>query len=72
MDVSILTGMVSEEEMEEERPELVKRLHETGQLEHYVAESPPPGRFMLAVLGGVLALGLGLALLIAIVLALFQ
>jgi cytochrome b subunit of formate dehydrogenase len=71
MDVSILTGMVSHEEMEEERPDLVKRLHAAGQLDEHIAESPPPPRFMLAVLGGVLGLSLGLILLAAILIALF-
>jgi cytochrome b subunit of formate dehydrogenase len=71
MDVSILTGMVSHQEMEEERADMVRRLQATGQLEQHVAESPPPGRFMLAVLGGVLGLSLGLMLLAWILIALF-
>ena len=71
MDVSILTGMVSEEEMREERPELVQRLLETGQLKEHLEEAPTTTRFMLAVVGGVLALTLGLALLAGILIAQF-
>jgi cytochrome b subunit of formate dehydrogenase len=71
MDISILTGLVSEEEMEEERPELVRRLRESGQLEQYIAETPPAHRLALAMVGGFLALGLGLALLLGILIALF-
>jgi cytochrome b subunit of formate dehydrogenase len=69
MDISILTGHVSEEEMQEERPELLRRLHESGQLDQYVAEPPSAGRLMLALFAGFLALGLGLALLIGMLIA---
>jgi cytochrome b subunit of formate dehydrogenase len=71
MDISILTGLVSEDEMEEERPELVRRLRESGQLEHYVTETPPAHTLTLAMLGGFIALGMGLALLVAILVAVF-
>jgi cytochrome b subunit of formate dehydrogenase len=71
MDISILTGVVSEEEMEEERPELVKRLKESGRMDQYITEAPAPANFTLAVLGGVLALSLGLALLVGILIAVF-
>ena len=33
MDMAVLTGLVSEEEMKEERPEYLARLREEGQLE---------------------------------------
>lgn len=71
MDISILTGLVSEEEMEEERPELVRRMKETGQLEQYLVETPSRGVILLHMLGGAAALTIGLLLLIAIVIALF-
>jgi hypothetical protein len=60
---------VSEEEMAEERPELVRRLRESGLLQEYVTETPPTHRLMFAMLGGALGLGLGLILLIAILIA---
>ncbi len=55
-----------------ERPELVKRLKESGRLDQYVTQAPAPANFTLAVLGGVLALTLGLALLAGILFALFS
>lgn len=69
MDISIFTGLVSEDEMEKERPELVKRLRETGQLEQYVTETPSSLSLTLATLGGFIALSIGLALLIGILIA---
>lgn len=69
MDISILTGLVSEEEMREERPELLSRLRETGQLEHYVTIAPPAHTLRLAMLGGFIGIGIGLALLIGILVA---
>lgn len=71
MDISILTGLVSEEELEEERPELVRRLKESGQLEQHLVETPSRGVMLLHMLGGAVALTIGLLLLIAIVIALF-
>lgn len=72
MDISILTGLVSEEEMEEERPELVKRLKQSGQLDQHLVETPSRLVLLLHMLGGAAALSIGLALLVAIVVALFQ
>lgn len=69
MDISILTGLVSEEEMAEERPELLRRLRESGRLEEYVAETPSARQRALAMLGGAVALSIGLALLIGIIAA---
>lgn len=71
MDISILTGLVSEEEMEVERPELVRRLRESGQLEQHLTETPPAHTLTMAMLGGFLALSIGLALLAAILIAMF-
>jgi len=71
MDISILTGVVSEHEMEEERPDMVRRLRETGRLEEHVTETPPARRLFFAILGGFIALSMGLALLAAILLAAF-
>ena len=66
MDISILTGLVSEEELEEERPELVQRLRESGQLERHVVETPSRPTLALFMLGGFIALLAGLALLAAV------
>ena len=71
MDISILTGLVSEEELEEERPELVERLRESGQLERHVVETPSHRTLLLAMLGGAIALLAGLALLAGILVAAF-
>jgi cytochrome b subunit of formate dehydrogenase len=69
MDVSIFTGLVSEDELEEERPEFVQRLRNSGQLEQRLAESPSRRTLAFAMLGGFVALSIGLALLVAIVAA---
>lgn len=71
MDISILTGLVSQEEMEEERPELVERLRNTGRLEQTLAETPSRGILLLAMLAGAVALAIGLALLVGILVAAF-
>jgi hypothetical protein len=69
MDISILTGLVSEEELGEERPELVARLREAGRLEQYFATTPSHLLMTLMMFAGFVGLVLGLALLVAIVLA---
>ena len=69
MDISIFTGLVSEQELEEERPELVRRLRTSGQLERHLATTPSRRTLVLAMLGGFVALSIGLALLAAILAA---
>jgi len=71
MDISILTGLVSEEELEEERPEFVQRLRAAGQFERRIAKTPSRRRLTLLMLGGFFAMSIGLALLAAIVAAVF-
>lgn len=71
MDISILAGLVSEEEMEEERPELLQRLRESGQLGQHVTETPSARSLILTILVGFVALGMGLALLVGILIAEF-
>jgi len=71
MDISILTGLVSEEEMAEERPELVERLQKTGQLDRIRVSTPSRRILLLTMLGGFIALGVGLALLVGILIAVF-
>jgi hypothetical protein len=62
---------VSEQDLEEERPELVQRLRESGQLEQRFVETPSHRTLALIMLGGFIALSLGLALLAAILAAAF-
>lgn len=69
MDISIFTGVVSEKEMEEERPEFLQRLQESGQLQQYVAVTPSARVLALTMLVGSLALSIGLALLVGILIA---
>lgn len=69
MDISILTGLVSQEEMAEERPELVARLRKMGRLEQTLAKTPSRGVLLLAKFAGAVALVIGLALLAAILAA---
>ena len=71
MDISIFTGLVSEEEMEEERPELAQRLRRSGQIEGHFTETPSRQTLVFAMLGGSIALLAGLALLAAILAAAF-
>ncbi len=71
MDMSILTGMVSVEELREERPEYYKRLKREGRLESLQSTIPSRGSSFLFALVGMFALVIGLALLVGIVLGLF-
>jgi len=68
-DMSILTGLVSEEEMREERPEYFARLEREGKLDEL--RTTVPSRCVLwgIRLTGYLALMIGLALLAGILLA---
>lgn len=69
MDLSILTGRVSVEELHEERPEYLERMRREGKLEQLKAEVPPREVLSFAVLSGTVALLAGLGLLAGIVLA---
>lgn len=72
MDTSIFTGLVSEEEMVEERPEQLERLQETGEVAQVRVAAPSRHILMLALVGGFIALSTGLALLIGILIATFS
>jgi cytochrome b subunit of formate dehydrogenase len=72
MDMSMLTGLVSEEELREERPELVERLKKADELERLRMETPPRSTLVLTMLGGFLAVAIGLALLLGILIAVFS
>ena len=67
MDMSILTGVVSEEEMRHERPELLARLQAEGRLEEVRTSAPERGRLCAVRIGGFVALFIGLAALAGII-----
>jgi cytochrome b subunit of formate dehydrogenase len=67
-DLSIFLGVVSEEEMEHERPEYVERLRREGRIGQLQTTVPPRRQLWLARAGGFLSLAVGLALLITILL----
>jgi cytochrome b subunit of formate dehydrogenase len=67
MDMSILTGVVSETEMEHERPELLARMEREGRIEELRAEAPDRMKLWLVRLAGFVALFLGLGSLAGII-----
>ncbi len=93
MDLSILTGLVDEEELREERPAYLDRIREKrlrqmkavgvqedrpeylewmreeGKLDQVCSTAPSRTGFSLIMLGGLVALGVGLSLLAGMVLA---
>ncbi len=71
LDMSILTGLTSEEELREERPEYYERLKREGRLELLQSPIPSRGSSFLLAMAGIFALLVGLALLVAIVIGLF-
>jgi cytochrome b subunit of formate dehydrogenase len=68
-DMSVLTGLISEEEFKEERPEQFKRLEREGKLD--ALRTTSPGLFALTAIRtfGFVALILGLALLLGMIIA---
>jgi hypothetical protein len=72
MDTSILTGLVSVDELDEERPELATRMRETGKFDQLLDPAPPRRVLWLITLGGAIALAIGIALLIGILTAVFS
>lgn len=68
-DLSVLVGLVSEEEMKQERPEYLERLRRDGKLEQLQAIVPPRAQLWLTRLGGLLALVAGLGLLLSMIIA---
>ncbi|MFZ1934863.1 MAG: cytochrome c3 family protein [Thermoguttaceae bacterium] len=66
-DMSLLIGLVSEEEFREERPDYFDRLQRQGDLEGLLATVPSRRRLWLVKLAGFAALAVGLALLLGIV-----
>ena len=68
-DMSVLTGLVSEEEMRDERPEYLDRLRQEGRLAACTAQAPSRLTYWSIKLAGFVALAIGLALLAGIILA---
>lgn len=71
MDMSMLTGLVSDEELKEERPELFARLKKSNGLERLRMKTPSRSILLLTMLGGFIAVAIGLALLTGILIAVF-
>ena len=71
MDMVILTGLVSEEEMHHERPELLDRLHREGKLDALRTTIPSRHRLWMLFLVGLVALSIGLSLLAGILIGVF-
>ncbi len=72
MELSLMTGLVSEEHLRKARPEFVERLEEQGQLESLRATAPSRARLRFAMLGGCLVLGAALILLASVMLAFLE
>ena len=71
MDMSILTGMVSVEDMQHERPEYLERMRREGRIEEITAPTPSRQTMWTAWILGMIALLIGLALLAGIIYASF-
>jgi cytochrome b subunit of formate dehydrogenase len=71
MDMSMLTGLVSKEEMQEERPELVERLRQAGNLDRQLMKTPSRRTLLWTMVGGAIAVAIGLALLVGILVGVF-
>ena len=67
MDMSILTGIVSEEELHHERPEYLARLHAEGQVAERAVIVPANGKLWRVRILGFIALTIGLSTLAAII-----
>jgi len=69
MDLSALTGMVSEAHLRKHRPEYVERLQQEGKLDEIRRTAPSSQRLRLAFMTGFLVFSVGLCLLAVILLA---
>lgn len=72
MDMSILTGLVSKEELQEERPELLARMRKSGDADRLLTRVPSRTVLWLMRVAGFIALAIGIALLVGILLAVFR
>jgi hypothetical protein len=64
LDLSVVTGMVSEEHLRQARPEYLERLRREGRLQEVRITAPPRRRLLMAGLGGLLFLMLGVVVLL--------
>ena len=71
MDMSVLAGVVTEEELEDERPEFLERMRRDNRLDQLKASVPARRVLMPIIVAGTVALAIGVGLLIGIVLAVF-
>ena len=71
MDMAMFTGLVSEHEFREERPDYYERLQEEGRLDQLRTVVPPRRVLWLVTLTGYLALTIGTALLVGMIAAAF-
>jgi hypothetical protein len=69
MDLSVLTGMVSEQHLRKYRPEYIARLEREGRLSEKRKKAPSSSNVWLNIAGGVLIFTLGFCLLAIAVLA---
>jgi cytochrome b subunit of formate dehydrogenase len=71
LDMAMFTGVVSEQDLREERPEYYERLLAEGRLDKLRTVVPSRQAILLATLGGYVALTIGTALLVGIIAATF-
>jgi cytochrome b subunit of formate dehydrogenase len=69
IDISIFTGSVSLEELEEDRPRQYKALMETGELDERLVDPPPDWLVKAAKIFGFTALFIGISIIIMIIYA---
>ena len=69
MDLSVLTGLVSEEHLRKHRPEYFERLRQSGKLDEMRRPAPSSKRLRLVLVAGFSVFSLGLCLLALILLA---
>ncbi|HYW79467.1 MAG TPA: hypothetical protein VE890_07805 [Thermoguttaceae bacterium] len=72
MDMAVLSGLVSEEDYEEERPEYIERMRKEGTLEELRVKTPSRKVLLSIMVGGAIALAIGLTLLTGIIVAILE
>ena len=71
MDMAILSGVIDEEEMREERPEFYERMRREGKLDELRTTVPSRRTLRVLTTAGFVAVTAGLGLLVGILLAVF-
>lgn len=69
MDLSALTGLISEEHLQKHRPEYVERLRRAGKLDEIRRRAPSRRRLWVVFLAGAFVFSLGVCLLAVVLLA---